>query len=204
MNKKDLEKLGLTVETLEKAGLEPDVLEQIIVLHGKDIEKWKGIDVENIALKTQLKTASETVEGFKKLDIAGIQKAADDYKAAAEKATTDAELKLAALRFDHALEGELKAVRVKDPADIVPHLKRDMLKLGEDGKLIGLKEQLEPLMEAKPYLFEDEDEEEEEGDEDETDSEEEETEPRIVMGGENHSVLSDKLVDAAREAAGLK
>jgi hypothetical protein len=102
---------------------------------------------------------------------------------------------VAALKFDHALEGELKAARAKDPADIVPHLKRDMLKLGEDGKLIGLKEQLDPLVESKSYLFDQDEEEDEEGTEEE---------PQIVLGGHSRSVIGDSIVDAARKGAGLK
>ena len=196
MNRKDLEKLGLTQETLEKAGLEPDVLEQIIVLHGKDIEKHKAAliaaDASTAALQAQLTEAGATIEGFKKLDPEGLVKAVDAYKAAAEKAKTDAELQVAELKFSHALESELKAAKVKDPADIIPHLKKDMLKLGEDGKLIGLSEQLTPLQESKPYLFEEEEE-----------NEEKEI-PQIVAGSHNRSVIGDTTVAAARIAAGLK
>ena len=197
MNRKDLEKLGLTQETLEKAGLEPDVLEQIIVLHGKDIEKHKAAltaaDASTAALQAQLTEAGATIEGFKKLDPEGLVKAVDAYKAAAEKAKTDAELQVAELKFSHALESELKAAKVKDPADIIPHLKKDMLKLGEDGKLIGLSEQLTPLQESKPYLFEEE----------EKENEEKEI-PQIVAGSHNRSVIGDTTVAAARIAAGLK
>ena len=183
-------------EDLKKLELSDEAVDAIMTLYGKSIEKSK-VEAETVAsqvtdLKEQLIKANKAIGDFKGMDIAGIQKAADDYKAAAEKATSDAELRVAALKFDHALEGELKAARAKDPADIVPHLKRDMLKLGEDGKLIGLKEQLDPLVESKSYLF------------DQDEGTEEEEEPQIVLGGHSRSVIGDSIVDAARKGAGLK
>lgn len=181
MNKKDLEKLGLTDEA---------VIDQIIVLHGKGIEAHKtaaeAAKVSADALQAQLAEANKAIEGFKGMDIEGIKKASEDYKAAAEKATTEATAQIAAIKFDHALEKELKDAKVKDPADVIPHLKRDMLKLDENGKFIGLTEQLKPLQESKAYLFD-------------TDT----PQPKIVTGAQSHSVLGDATIIAAREAAGL-
>jgi hypothetical protein len=186
-------------EDLKKLELSDEAIDAIMALHGKGIATSKAeaeaATAQVDALTSQLTKANEAVEGFKALDPAGLQKAVDDYKLAAEKAKTDAELQVAALKFDHALEGELKLARVKDPADVIPHLKRDMLKLGEDGKLIGLKEQLTPLQESKSYLF---DLDEEEG------TEEEEEEPQIVLGGHSRSVIGDSIAEAARKGAGLK
>ncbi|MBN1535952.1 MAG: phage scaffolding protein [Anaerolineales bacterium] len=197
MNKKDLEKLGFTAETLEKAGLKPEVLDEIIVLHGKDIEKHKSELVtagEKLAtVQGQLEKANEAIDSFKKLDPEGIQKAAADWESKAkeweEKATQaakDADEKIASMKFDAALADALKDAKVKDPADVIPHLKKDMLKLGDDGKFIGLSEQIEPLKTAKDYLFESE-----------------EPDPKIVTGGKSKNVIGDASVIAARQAAGL-
>ena len=182
-------------EDLKKLELSDEQVDSIMALHGKGIATSKAeaeaAVAQSATLTAQLAEAGTTIEGFKKLDVAGIQKAADDYKLAAEKATADAATAVASLKFDHALEGELKMARVKDPSDIVPHLKRDMLKMGEDGKLIGLKEQLDPLAESKPYLF------------DQEESEEEEI-PQIVTGSHSRSIIGDSVTDAARQGAGLK
>jgi hypothetical protein len=197
VNKKDLEKLGLTKEMLEKSGLDAGVLDEIIVLHGKDIEKHKGLletaGTEATALKTQLVEANKTIDGFKAMKVEDIQKAADDWKVKAETAEADAkkikednETAMVKMKFDQALVVALKDAKVKDPSDIIPHLKVDMLKVGEDGKFIGLTEQLSPLKEAKEYLFESD-----------------EQTPEIITGGNNNSVIGDVVIDAAREAAGL-
>jgi hypothetical protein len=188
MKKADLEAIGLTAETIEKAGLEPDVLEKILTIHSKDIEKWKGLDAENATLKTQLEETGKTIEGFKGLKTqAEVDAAVAEYKTAAEKAKTDAEAQVAEIKFNTALEKELKEnAGARDPADIIPHLKRDLIQLGEDGKFIGLAEQVNPLIDSKPYLFADT-----------------EVQPEIIAGGHSHSVLSDGLVDSARKAAGL-
>jgi hypothetical protein len=197
MNKKDLEKLGLTAEALEKAGLTADVVESIIVLHGKDIEKHKGLietaGTEATALKTQLIEANKTIDGFKAMKVEDIQKAADDWKIKAETAEADAkkikednDAAMVKMKFDQVLGDALKAEKVQDPADVIPHLKMDMLKLGEDGKFVGLTEQLTPLKEHKSYLFKDDDD-----------------TPEIITGGNNKSVIGDAIVDVARKAAGL-
>jgi dsDNA-specific endonuclease/ATPase MutS2 len=181
MNKRDLEKLGVTDEAL---------IDQIIVLHGKGIEAQKKAAEDALAeatgLKNQLTEANTAIDGFKKLNPEGLQKAVDDYKVAAEKAKKDAADQIASIKFDHALEKELKEAKAKDPYDVIPHLKKDMLKLGEDGKFIGLTEQLEPLKISKDYLFN-------------SDT----PTPKVVLGGQSKSVLSDAMTDAIRKGAGL-
>jgi hypothetical protein len=56
------------------------------------------------------------------------------------------------MKFDFALEKALSGANVKDPQDIIHRLNKDALKLSDDG-IVGLKEQLEPLMQSHPYLF---------------------------------------------------
>jgi DNA-directed RNA polymerase alpha subunit len=197
MNKKDLEKLGLTAEALEKAGVKPDVLDEIIVLHGKDIESHKAkitsLESDRDGFKSQLAEANGQIDSFKKLDPEGIKKAASEWEnkakeweAKATQAAQEAEAKIQAMKFDAALVDALKEAKVKDPADVIPHLKKDMLKLGEDGKFIGLNEQIEPLKESKDYLFQSD-----------------EKTPKIIGHGESKTVISDAMVEAARKAAGL-
>jgi hypothetical protein len=182
MNKEDLKKLGIEDEEL---------VQKIIVLHGKDIEAHKAslttAQTELTTTKAQLAEAGTAIEGFKKLDVAGVQKAADDWKAKAEQATADAVKQVADVKFNYALNSALVGAKAKDPADIIPHLKRDMLKLGDDGKFVGLTEQLEPLKTSKSYLFEGET-----------------PDPKFLAGGGgNQPILGDATIEAARKAAGL-
>ena len=106
--------------------------------------------------------------------------------AAAEKAEKDAAIQVAGLKFEHALDNALIAAKTKDQVAVKAHLKIDALKLNEDGTILGLKEQLEPLQKEKDYLFESE-----------------EPEPKIVIGARNKNVLGDSVVDAARKGANL-
>ncbi|MGL5512285.1 MAG: phage scaffolding protein [Sporomusa sp.] len=116
-------------------------------------DKFKSLEAERDGLKTQLGEAGKQIEAFKGMDIDGIKKAADDYKAAAKKAQDDADAKIAAMQFDYALERELTSAKVRDPKVVTPLLNRDALKY-TDGTIAGLKEQLEGLAKSHGYLFE--------------------------------------------------
>ncbi len=181
MNKEDLKKLGLTDEA---------VMDQIIVLHGKDIENHKAklttAQTEADGLKKQLTEAGVTIEGFKKLDVEGVKKSADEWKAKAEQAQKDASAQISQLKFDHALDGSLSAAKAKNAKAVKALLQSDALKLNEDGSILGLKEQLEKIKSENDYLFESDI-----------------STPRIVVGAHNQSVIKDAVTDAARKAAGL-
>ena len=141
----------------------------------------------------QAKEANTQIEDFKSLDTDGIKKAADVWKEKAEAAVESAkevqaehEKELGEIGFQSALSEALSAAGVKDPKDVIPHLNRGKLMLSEDGDFTGLNEQLEPLKKSKDYLFSDG-----------------KTTPKIVDGAKSDNVIGDKIVDAAREAAGL-
>jgi len=181
MNKKDLIALGISEE----------IADQVVVLHGKDIESHKTrlstLQTELDGAKTQLTEAGTTIEGFKKLDVDGIKAAADDWKAKAEQAQRDAVAQLSELKFSHALESSLTGAKVKNAKAVQALLSKDALKFNEaDGSIIGLKEQLEKIKSENDYLFEDA----------------KET-PKIVTGGNSKSVMGDAVATAARKAAGL-
>lgn len=180
MNKKQLVELGLTEEQAD----------QIVVLHGKDIESHKNrlttLQAEADGVKTQLTEAGAAIEGFKKLDIEGVKKSADDWKAAAEKAKTESIAQLSALKFDHALDGALVGAKARNAKAVKALLKMDDLKLSDDGTIIDLDKQLKQVREANDYLFESD-----------------VPTPKIVIGGNSRSIIGDAVVDAARKAAGL-
>jgi len=180
MNKKDLTELGIA----------EDIAEKIIVMHGKDIEKHKTAletaQAEGKSVKDQLAEASKQIEAFKGMDIDGIKKAADDWKAKAEKAEADAKTQLDALKFDHSLDTALSAAKAKNSKAVKALLDVANLKLNDtDGSIIGLEDQLKKIKEGNDYLFE-------------SDT----PTPKIVTGGKQ-TVSTDSVVDAARKAAGL-
>ena len=192
MKREDLEKLGLTAEALEKAGLSGDVINQIMTLHGKDIEGHKSKLAEAVstadALKKQLADANGQIEGFKDLKPDELKKAADDWKAKFETAQTEAAAQVTKLKFDHALDGALTAAKVRNPKALKALLDGEALKLDEkDGSILGLDKQLEALQKSDAYLF----------------AEADDT-PRIVTGGNNQTVVTDTFAEAAFRGAGLK
>jgi hypothetical protein len=188
MKREDLTKLGITDEK---------VIDAIMALHGKDVEvhtsKVTTLEAENTGLKEQVKKAGETIEGFKKLDVDGIKKAAEDYRAAAEKAKTDAEAQIAALKFDHAVEGALTGAKAKNPKAVRALLDLEGLKVGDDGKIVGVsdkvvsfEDRLKKVQTENDFLFE--------GDE---------KTPKIVSGGGSQTVITDAFSTALRQGAGL-
>jgi predicted nucleic acid-binding Zn-ribbon protein len=181
MKREDLTKLGL---------IDDAVIDAIMAANGKDIEGHKAklvtLQTEADGIKVQLTDANKQIEGFKGLDIEGVKKAADDWKAKAEQATADAVKQVAGLKFDHALDGALTGAKARNAKAVRALLQSDALKLQDDGSIMGLKEQLEKIKSENDYLFE-------------SDT----PTPRIVSGGNNHSVLSDAVVDAFRQGAKL-
>ena len=189
MNKKELVELGIEDEDVQKA---------VLKLHGLGIEKFKGevktLTDDKETLTTQISEAGEQIEAFKKMDVEGIQKAADDYKVQAEKAQAE-KLEVEEARvedqakvvYDKALDAGLNSAGAKNLKSVKALLNSEELKISEDGKSIaGLEVQLETIAKENDYLFASE-----------------ETTPKIVTGGKNQSILGDKTVQAAREGAGV-
>lgn len=191
MNRKELEKLGLEKEAIDAImKMHGDVVNGLKDDHKKALDTAQG---QAETVQKQLDEANQQIEDFKKLDTDGIKKAADDWKQKAEdfqgqlKETREqAEKDMAAVKFDHALEAALTEAKAKNPQAVRALLKADDLKLAEDGKIVGLNEQLEKVKEDNDYLFDTN-----------------ETTPQIVKGGKPTKVVGDAVVTAAREAAGL-
>lgn len=181
MNAEDLKKLGLTDE---------EVIQKIIVAHGKDIEKFKAAGetakTENDNLKKQLDEASKAIEAFKAMDVDSVKKAADEWKTKAETAQAEATKQIEALKFDHALGDALTGAKAKNGKAVRALLDTSLLKLADDGSISGLKEQLEKIKTDADYLFDSET-----------------VTPKIVTSSNNKQVINDSVVIAARKAAGL-
>lgn len=179
-------------EDLIKLGVAEEMVDKIMALHGSDIETHKTklttLQTELDNLKGQLKEAAAQIESFKGMDIEGVKKSADEWKAKAEAAEKDAQAQIQTLKFEHALDGALAGAKAKNAKAVKALLQADVLKLNEaDGSILGLKEQLEKIKTENDYLFE-------------SDT----PTPRIVAGGNNQSVITDKVVLAARQGAGLQ
>ncbi len=165
MNRDDLKKLLIAEGQTELTESQIAVIDKIMAMNGKDVEKAKGdldktkADLEAVqadvtAKQKQIEEANAAIEGFKGMDIDGIKKTADEWKAKAEQAQKDAAAQLLQVRFNHALERELGVAKAKDPKEVQVHLNMDGLKYDEkDDKVIGLPEQLEKIKTERVHLF---------------------------------------------------
>ena len=189
MNKKDLLDLGL----------DEDAVQKIIIMHGKDIEKHKADlverDNEAKALAAQLEEAGQTIESFKAMDVDAIKAAAEEWKSKAELAQQEAEQKIAAVKFDHALQDALREAKARNPKAVKALLDLEQIKLSDEGGLEGLEEQLTAVKTDNDFLFESVAPVEDDDDDD--------PEPRIVSKTANMGILDDPIVSAARKASGL-
>lgn len=167
-----------------------ELVDKIMAEHGKGIEKFKSdlaaAQQELEGITSQLTEASKQIESFKGMDIEGVKKSADEWKARAEQAAQDAQAQVSKLKFDHALESALTGAKARNAKAVTALLNTELLKLTDEGAISGLKEQLETIQKEHDYLFESD------------------TPPlKIVAGGNNKSITSDAVLDAARKAAGL-
>lgn len=168
-------------------------IDKIMEINGKDIKKHQddatkaGNDLQ--AAQGQLSEANKQIEAFKDMKPEDLKKSADDWKAKYDKAIADHQESEKKRLFDGALEKGLAEAKAKNVKTVTPLLDLNGLKFNEaDGSLIGLKEQLEKIKadEKNNFLFDSED-----------------KTPEIITGGNNKSVISDSIVEAARRGAGL-
>jgi len=106
-------------------------------------------------LTEQLKTANAEIESYKGMDIEGIKKAADEYKAKAEKAEKDAAEKIADMQYDAALKDALAGEKFSSDyarQGIFADIKSKKLPI-EGGAIMGLQDRLKALREAQPDAF---------------------------------------------------
>lgn len=127
---------------------------KIMVDDGNFIPKarFDKVNDQKKELETQLKTSSETIETLKKnnSDNETLQRAIGEHEKTIEKLKKEAEDK----DFSYSLRDALKEAGCIDSKALEVYLTKENLKL-EDGKIVGLEEQLNSLKESKTYLFKD-------------------------------------------------
>ncbi len=98
-------------------------------------------DAVNVQLADERATAKTNAEKYANFD--SQLKAAKDDGAAA----------LNAYKLDVEISRAFASANVADEVSVKANLNMKNVKLGEDGKLTGLEDQLKSLKESKPYLF---------------------------------------------------
>lgn len=149
MERKNLEALGLddkqTTEVMKlyNAGIEP-IKQQVADTKSElDSVKQQVVDRDG-----QIKSLGEQAGNSEKLNkqIAALQETikTKDSEAAAS---------LTKVKTDNAVQMALRDAKARDAKAIMPFIDMDTVKLGDDGQLTGIGEQIEKLQESHDYLF---------------------------------------------------
>ncbi|WP_265489731.1 phage scaffolding protein [Lactiplantibacillus plantarum] len=150
MERKDLETLGLddkqTTEVMKlyNAGIEP--IKQQVADTKSELDSVKQQVVERDG---QIKSLGEQAGNSEKLNkqIAALQETIKNKD-------SEAAASLTKVKTDNAVQMALRDAKVRDAKAIMPFIDMDTVKLGDDGKLTGIGEQIEKLQESHDYLFE--------------------------------------------------
>lgn len=148
MNKEDLIAMGLTEEQAKK------VMDS---LDGNFVTKtrFNEINEENKTLKKSVSDRDKQFDDLKKSsgDNAELQKQiADLQKVNADQVKTH-ETELKQLKIDNAVEQALTGAKAKNIKAVKALLDLEGVKLGEDGSVLGLKEQIEKLTSGDDTKF---------------------------------------------------
>jgi len=156
----------MKTEFLKSLNLSQEVIDKIMAENGKDIaveqkkaekviQERDSYKLKAESLETQVNDANTEIQKFKDMDIDGIKKAADDWKETAEKAKADADKQISQMKFDYALSAALTGAKAKNTKAVKALLDMDGLKFNDnDGKIVGLDEQLAQIRADNDYLFE--------------------------------------------------
>lgn len=166
-------------------GLSKEAIDAIMDENGRDIERERSKRADYDTIKEQLAAANRQIEEFKGMDIDGVKKAAEEWKAKAEQAEREASERIAEMEFNGTLKEAITAAKGRNAKAIsalldVPTL-RDSENQAED-----IKAALEALKQESGYLFETE------------------TPPPFSAGAGQHDMSGDPEMAAIRAAAGLK
>lgn len=147
----------MTKEQLKALGLTDEQIGEVFRLHGLVLNpvktKLETKETEVETLQGQVKTANETIQDFKKLDLEGIKQEADDYKEKYEQAETKRKEELAALEFNHKLDLAIKDSKAKNVKAVKALLDIDELKESKNQEE-DIKKALEAQVEENGFLFE--------------------------------------------------
>ena len=138
---------ALTFDEFSKA-VESKKMKLADLSGGAYVSKEK-LDAKIEELNTIKSSLTEKDEALKKWDGVDL----DKIKAENEAKTAELNKKLAELKKQNAVETTLLAENIQDLKAIKAYIDFDTVKVGDDGSVTGLKEQVEKLRTDKAFLF---------------------------------------------------
>lgn len=140
----------MKLEDLTKLGVAENIAKQVVTLSAQELaaEKNKLTDKEaELAMASD--KIKELTEAVKKFDGVDVEKLKADVAEANKKLADET----AALKLDNAIALALADSGALDKDIVRGQIDKSIVKLGDDGKLIGFSEQLERLKADKAFLF---------------------------------------------------
>lgn len=139
--------------------LDDEVIDKIMKANGDDVERAEAKatagDSENADLKAQLADRDKQLKSLQKNagDNEELKKQIEGLQESNKQAAKDYADKLAQTKLDNAVDLAMRDYGARDSKAVSPFLDKDTIKLDDDGKVIGLKEQMENIKADKSYLF---------------------------------------------------
>ncbi|WP_353486151.1 phage scaffolding protein [Apilactobacillus xinyiensis] len=149
-------------EDLKDLGLESSVIDSVMKLHGKSINKFKESYADYDEIKAQNEELTAQVDKHNKdlKNLRGQLKDNDDLKGKIQdleqqnkQIQADSKNKIAQIKLDHAIDNGLSNAKARDAKPVKALFDMDKIKFNDKGELDGLDDQLKAVKESHPYLF---------------------------------------------------
>lgn len=150
---------------LEELGLEKESIDKIMKEHGKTLNDTKkkadqvdGLETQIEDLEGQIEQRDTQLKELKKVDPEALQERITELETENENQKKQYETDLKDERLNNAIKTALTG-QVHDEEVATGLIDKEKLVISDDGKVVGLDEQLTGLKESKAYLFKSDDEE---------------------------------------------
>lgn len=139
-------------EQLKELGVPDEAIEKVLAINNEELTAAQAETTaktqELATANTKIKELSDTVKKFDGVDVAALNKQIADLTAKYDK-------DIAQARLDRAVDIALISNKARNTKAARSLLELDKIKL-EDGKVVGLDEQLKALKKSDGYLFDEE------------------------------------------------
>lgn len=148
-------------EFLKGLGLEDEAIDKVMAEHGKTVNTTKQ-EVETLTnerdgLQATLDERNEQLEALKDIDPEKMQQEITDLQASNQQKDDDHAAEIKDIQLTNAIKLALNG-QVHDDDIASGLIDKEKLVIGDDGKVVGLDEQVTALQENKPFLFKTEEE----------------------------------------------
>lgn len=128
---------------LQGLGLEKDVIDQIMAVHGDEVEV---LTAQVSEAKTERDAAKAQAKAFEGLDVEALKRAPEDLK-------SEYEQKIKGMQIDQAIQKSLAEAKAKHPDLLFGQFDREKITVDENGAIVGIAEQTNALKETYKDQF---------------------------------------------------